>query len=585
MRSLLALAAIVVLVAIADHAGQADPAETRAGDTAAPKAAPAKETDNVNADAKAFLREYEAALAKLEVRANLAWWKAANSGKKEDFAAAARASLAVRTLHSDAGAYERLKGLIRAPGELPPVEARALQVAELAYRANQLPAELLEKLVELSTEIERTFSTFRAEMDGKRLSNNDLLEMLAKEDDSQRRERIWGALKQVGGAVAPRLVKLAVLRNQAARRLGFDNYWQMQVRLQEQDPRELLAIFDELERLTREPFSEAKAEMDRELAARFKVAPAELMPWHYDNPFFQAAPPTDKMDLDEFYRGKTKEDIVEIARVFYRGIGLPVDDVLKRSDLYERPGKNQHAFCTSINRAADVRTLCNIKPTSEWMQTALHELGHAVYDLHVNRRLPYNLREPAQALTTEGVAMLFGALGENPSWLIHGAGADKASVERLAGAIRRQRRRGQLIFARWTLVMLHFEKDLYEDPQQDLNALWWKYAQRYQQLKRPPGRNRPDWAAKPHFTGAPVYYHNYMLGEMFAAQLRHVLAGLAHHGGPTSDLRFTGRKQFGEYLEQKVFRPGNLMPWPRLVEHATGEPLTARYFAAEVKQQ
>ena len=231
--------------------------------------------------------------------------------------------------------------------------------------------------------------------------------------------------------------------------------------------------------------------MDRELAARFKVAPAELMPWHYDNPFFQAAPPTDKMDLDEFYRGKTKEDIVEIARVFYRGIGLPVDDVLKRSDLYERPGKNQHAFCTSINRAADVRTLCNIKPTSEWMQTALHELGHAVYDLHVNRRLPYNLREPAQAFTTEGVAMLFGALGENPSWLVACLGADKAQVERLAGAIRQQRRRQQLIFARWTLVMLHFEKDLYENPQQDLDALWWKYAQRYQQLKRPPGRTQP----------------------------------------------------------------------------------------------
>ena len=70
---------------------------------------------------------------------------------------------------------------IRAARELPPVEARALQVAELAYRGNQLPADLLEQMVELSTEIERAFSTFRAEMDGKRLSNNDLLEMLRKE--------------------------------------------------------------------------------------------------------------------------------------------------------------------------------------------------------------------------------------------------------------------------------------------------------------------------------------------------------------------------------------------------------------------
>ena len=44
---------------------------------------------------------------------------------------------------------------------------------------------------------------------------------------------------------------------------------------------------------------------------------------------------------------------------------------------------------------------------------------------------------------------------------------------RCQGAILEQRRREQLIFARWTMVMLHFEKALYEDPDQDLNRLWW----------------------------------------------------------------------------------------------------------------
>ena len=43
------------------------------------------------------------------------------------------------------------------------------------------------------------------------------------------------------------------------------------------------------------------------------------MPWHYDNPFFQAAPPSEKVDLDEFYKDKTKEDIVTIAEQFYAG--------------------------------------------------------------------------------------------------------------------------------------------------------------------------------------------------------------------------------------------------------------------------
>jgi len=584
MKSPFSAAAITGLLAIASILGDPCPLEVCAGNTSHAKADQAKETHDVKQDAKVFLKSYQTSLAKLEIRANLAAWKAANSGKKEDFAAAAAARLALRKFHSDPDAYGRVQALTQASRELPAVEARALHLAELAYRRNQLPADLLEQMVELSTQIEQTFNTFRAEMDDKPLSNNDLLDMLRKEDDSQRRELIWKALKQVGDAVAPRLVQLATLRNRAARRLGFHNYWEMAIRLQEHDPEQLLAIFDELERLTRKPFGDAKGEMDRELARRFGIAPQEMMPWHYDNPFFQAAPPSDKVDLNEFYEDKTKEDIVEIARAFFGDIGLPADGILRRSDLYERAGKNQHAFCTNIDRAGDVRTLCNVKPTAEWMDTTLHELGHAVYDLHIDRRLPFNLRQPAHILTTEGVAMLFGALGKNPTWMVAYAGAEKTRVNELTAAILEQRRREQLVFARWTLVMLHFEKSLYENPQQELNALWWDYVERFQQLKRPAGRNRPDWAAKPHFTIAPVYYHNYMLGELFAAQLRHTLVKLVDHRGPASQLSFSGCKELGDFFKQKVFKPGSVRVWPKFVDRATGEPLTARYFAAEVRR-
>ena len=167
--------------------------------------------------------------------------------------------------------------------------------------------------------------------------------------------------------------------------------------------------------------------------------------------------------------------------------------------------------------------------------------------------------------------------------MIRYAGADESRIREVEQSILEQRRREQLIFARWTLVMLHFEKAFYEDPEQDLNALWWDFVERFQQLKRPAGRDQPDWAAKPHFTIAPVYYHNYMLGELFAAQLRHKLAELAGHEGPAAELRFEGRDDFGEYLKKNVFRPGKRQPWARFVRRATGERLTAKYFAGEVQ--
>ena len=54
--------------------------------------------------------------------------------------------------------------------------------------------------------------------------------------------------------------------------------------------------------------------------------------------------------------------------------------MLERSDLYARDGKSQHAFCIDIDHEGDVRVLCNVEPSERWMDTMLHEFGHAIYD-------------------------------------------------------------------------------------------------------------------------------------------------------------------------------------------------------------
>lgn len=530
-----------------------------------------------------FLKKYQADFEKAYINQASTYWQAANSGKKEDFDAYAAADLELNKLHSDSQMYAKIRELLKGKENLKPLTARSLEVAELAFKENQLPKETLEKMSQMAANIEQTFTTFRGRLEGKDYSDNQLLEMLKQELETPNRQKIWEALKQVGGAVAPKLVEVAKIRNEAAQKLGYKNYWDMQIRLQEHDPRQILSIFDELEKLTDQPFKQMKAKLDQELAARFKIKPEDMMPWHYDNPFFQEAPPSDKIDLDIFYKDKSKEEIIELARKFYARIDLPIDDIVARSDLYEREGKQQHAFTTCIDRKQDIRVLVNVKPDVYWMDTVLHEMGHAVYCKYIDSDLPFNLREAAHIFTTEAVAMLFGALSKNPLWIINNTGADEKQVKESEEAIREQRRREQLIFARWSLVMLHFEKALYESPDQDLNTLWWDLVERFQMLKRPQGRNAPDWASKIHFTIAPVYYHNYQLGELFAAQIRHTLVKLTNHQGSAYTLKYTGNKRLGQYFKKKIFKSGMTMPWPEYVKKATGEPLTAKYFAQEVK--
>ena len=50
-------------------------------------------------------------------------------------------------------------------------------------------------------------------------------------------------------------------------------------------------------------------------------------------------------------------------------------------------------------------------------------------------------------------------------------------------------------------------------------------------------------------------------------------------------MRFDGRREFGDFLRQRVFHPGAAQPWPEFVRTATEEPLSPRYFAAEVAGQ
>ena len=520
-----------------------------------------------------FLNDYLATMQKMGTAAALANWDASISGKQEDFNRAAELDLAVKKYLSDKERYQKFQALRKNAGTLDKTASRSAELADLAFKSNQLPEDLLRKMVGLSSEIEMIFQTDRAVLDGKEYTNNELLEMLKKETDSAKREAIWKSLKAVGDKVAPKLIELAKLRNQAAKELGFKNFWEMSIVFQEHDPKQLMSIFAELDKLTTPMFKEMKAEMDAELAKRFGIKPEELMPWHYDNPFFQEAPPATGLDLDSFYEGKTKEDIAEIARKCYQKIKIPADSVLAKSSLYEQPGKSQHAFSTSIDGEGDIRILCNLKPNAYWMDTQLHELGHAVYDVNLDYTMPYNLRDAAHIFTTEGVAMYFGAMGHDPQWLIDNLGADPEKAKAVADALKKQRRREQLIFCRWVLVMFHFEKALYENPDQDLNTLWWDTVEKYQMLRRPEGRNAADWASKPHFTIAPVYYHNYMLGELFAAMIREK----ASHLKPGSD-------EYRDLFVNRIFKPGSLYKWPEFIRYSMGKDFSPAAFANELKK-
>ena len=213
---------------------------------------------------------------------------------------------------------------------------RYLYLVHNKYAGNQYDEEILQKIQEISSKIEQKYSTYRAELNGKQVTDNEIEKILTDSTDSVELQAAWEASKQIGSIVNKDMLELVNLRNKAAQSLGYNNYFEKSFSLNEQNADEIEKLFDELDELTKDEFAKIKNNIDTFLAARLKIDKSELKPWHYQERFFQHSPAIFSVDLDKYFEDK---DLVKITRNFFDSINLNIDDLLEKSDLFEKEGK------------------------------------------------------------------------------------------------------------------------------------------------------------------------------------------------------------------------------------------------------
>jgi peptidyl-dipeptidase A len=536
-------------------------------------------SENMENELRAFIAHYDSIVEPLSKAMNLASWQANITGKDGDFKIAEDYEKKYSQFHSNREDFKKLKAFKESDLIKDTLLARELNVLYINYLVNQADSSLLKEIIEMETSVEKKYNNFRAEINGKKLTDNEIENILTNSSNSKELQAAWEAHKKIGTLVASDIINLVKKRNQLAKELGFKNFHEMSLFTNEQNPVEIGNLFDELDSLTKGSFIKAKAEADSFLATRDNISIDKLMPWHYQNRFFQEAPKIYKVDLDKYYKN---QDLEKLTTNYYASINLPINDIVANSDLYEKPGKCQHAFCTDIDNLSDIRVLSNTKPNSYWMNTMLHEFGHSIYFKFINRDLPYVLRQPAHIFTTEAIAMMFGRLSKNPQWIQDMTGISDKEKNQIEGDCSKSLRLEELVFSRWSQVMYRFEKSLYENPDQDLNTLWWALVEKYQMIKKPEGRNEPDWASKIHIATSPCYYHNYLLGDLLASQINCYICDSVLKGKIDYNMvSYYKKPEVGEYLKKMVFEPGDKYFWNDMIKRATGEKLTAKYYAKQ----
>ena len=144
-----------------------------------------------SSDLAQFIQEHVAQVEPLDKVVNLAYWNFTTTGKKEYEEELTRLQVALRKIYADRAQFEQLKSLMDGHSIDDPVVVRQATLLRDAFTGNQMDEATIEELTRREVAIESTFNTFRAELRGKKVSENDLKDILRESDDLELRQQAW----------------------------------------------------------------------------------------------------------------------------------------------------------------------------------------------------------------------------------------------------------------------------------------------------------------------------------------------------------------------------------------------------------
>ena len=426
----------------------------------------------------------------------------------------------------------------------PAASSRCSTTARLPH---QVPADLRAELVELEAQVDGTFNAFRGRIDGERgRRQHDLRRSCARATTPPSAAQAWEASKQVGrrgrghGCRSWRGCATAPPGTSAP---ATTSRWPSPT--SELDETRLFATLDEVDRATDEPFTEWKAELD-DGARRALRLPQSTSCGRGTTTIRSSRtrrPParwtstsgSSGSDLEALTRAHLRRARPRRPRRAGAQRPPPADGQEPARVLHRRGPRGRRP------RAQQQR------PSEYWAGTMLHEFGHALYDTQVDPDLPWLLRS-MHPLTTEGVAMLFGRLVRDVEWLGAVAGRRRRRCSTSSAPSSPSARRASLLDVR----PLGARDDplrarpLRRPRSRPRRAAGGASSSASSWSGGPTERTAPDWAAKIHVALAPVYYQNYLYGELVASQLQ---ATLRERAGGIVD-----RPEAGSHPRRRVLR-------------------------------
>lgn len=410
--------------------------------------------------------------------------------------------------------------------------------------------EELKKLRQKENEIAKKFNSYIPKIDDKEVSKTEITKILQTEENPQIREKAYLARIKGGDLIADDLIEFVKMRNSYAKTKGYENYFEYKLKEDYEVENEFLnKLIDDVYSKLKDKISEIQTKKQNDLKEFFNTD--TLKSFHYglllkNNP---------EKDVNEILKN---HDITEISKNMYKNMGYNVDEMIKSGrltlDLFPRKGKNTHGFCFGVEAGKDSRILANLMNNAVSLDTLNHEMGHCVYDLGISTELPFLDKQAASPAVTEAIAMMMGDIIKKENVLSNIIPDDL--LEKFKGTLKED----EALFISKSLLIIDFERQLYENPEQDIPKLWNDLRKKY--LNRDSEIDN-EWATIPHYLSHPAYYQNYFRANLMKAQIYNYLKSKLGN--------ITENKNSGSFMDKNIFIFGASIDEYDLIKVLTGK--------------
>lgn len=551
-------------------------------------------------DAQRFIDSYTDQYVGLKYAASLAEWQSNIRTKSGGSPSISKADSAKAVLNRFLGNTRHINvsgTLLRDERSLTNLQVRQLETIlfQSAHHPETLPKLSADLTHTEHTQMEALRSAFLPR--NKENLSSDFLRILQNESSLDKRLKAWELSKQVGEQLKKGLKELRSYRNEIAKAMGYEDYFDYKASEYGMTSVEMVDLTRKINSQLHPLFKEIHTYVRYALAEKLNQNVPDYIPAHWlPDPWGQdwsALSERPYENLNEGLAEKGSEWIIEQAERFFISMGFPAlpEQFYIRSSLYPSSSRTESlttrvASAWHMDLDQDVRAIMNIEANAYWYQTTHKELAHIYYFLQYSEsEIPVLLRRGANRAFHESMGLLMGFAAMQPRLIEELGFSEKRSEENRIHVLLEQALK-YVVLIPWSAgVVTEFEYQLYAEelPADRWNEVWRNLKGRHQGIQPPFERNFDfcDPAAVAAITKDAAQYYDTALSVVLLFQFHDYIAKNILKED-FNDVNYFGNNNVGYFLKS-IMRKGATQDWRELLRQAVGEEISAEYMVAYFK--